>query len=606
MFKYKREINNYEQAKQLEYSLTDNSKVCFCTSGNLQTRKPYHGMYIKDTKVLLENIVETFETENSTYKIVELETKNKELSAKDYLVNIDLERNLFEYSFGDDISYSKRLAFEEKNSTLCIEYNIKNNSRSNLKFKVVPLITYRDYFNMKNNSMLKFNQRDTEDGTFIALSVLNQENIVLKSDKMRWDTDNNVLRDVKHELITQDYKKEIYFEDLIICGNFYAEIKGLSETKLYVYISYKDIDIENFNTLDIFNNIETRNKNITFDVDENFVELMDLSKSILNTHFEDLMISSLPYKKQYNDEYIKTIPELSEKQIDEDIEEIINITRSVEGQYLYYKKIKEAKKTVLNVYKIIKEFIKLDLTDHQKERVNILKLWYIEAVNRVLQKEGRIELYMDSIKEILYFFIEPENRVSCFTTIEMTALMLNAIKIYLNILTWIGDSDKQMEIQEDYFKELIVREFWIKDKNIMKKDLRDEEHYANVEMLYCLSLSFPCVSDDIPNKLLDTVFKELYTPYGLRSISKISPKYDGLIYPKYMAHFIKANLRLTGITRASQKIAFNLVKEILQDVGKYINGGTKMIYSDRGIAIDGMSYDVLTNAEMVRLYHMFM
>ena len=125
-------------------------------------------------------------------------------------------------------------------------------------------------------------------------------------------------------------------------------------------------------------------------------------------------------------------------------------------------------------------------------------------------------------------------------------------------------------------------------------------------MLYCLSLSFPCVSDDIPNKLLDTVFKELYTPYGLRSISKISPKYDGLIYPKYMAHFIKANLRLTGITRASQKIAFNLVKEILQDVGKYINGGTKMIYSDRGIAIDGMSYDVLTNAEMVRLYHMFM
>ena len=73
-----------------------------------------------------------------------------------------------------------------------------------------------------------------------------------------------------------------------------------------------------------------------------------------------------------------------------------------------------------------------------------------------------------------------------------------------------------------------------------------------------------------------------------------------------MSHFIKANLRLTGITRASQKIAFNLVKELLQDVGKYINGGTKKIYSDKGISIDSMSYDVLTNAEMVRLYHMFM
>ena len=605
MFKYKREINNYDKARQIEYSISDNSKVCFCTTGTLQTRKPYHGMYIKDSKVLMENIVETFTVDNSTYKIVEIDTKSKELLTRDYLTNIDLEKNLFEYNFSD-ISFSKRFAFDEKEGILCIEYTIKNNTRSNIKFKAIPLITYRDFFNMKNTSMLKFNQRDTEDGTFIALSVLNQENLVLKSDKMCWTNDNNALRDVKHEMITEDIKKEVYYEDLIICGDFSSDIKGLSETKLYLYISYKDFNIENINPLSILNNIESRNKNITFDLDENYVELMDMSKSILNTHFEGLMISSLPYKKQYNDEYISKIPELTSKQIDEDIEELINITRSVEGQYLFYKKIKEAKRTVLTVYKIIKEMSKIDLSEKQIERLNVLKLWYIESVNRVLQKEGRIELYMDSIKEILYYFIEPENRATCFKTIEIAALMLNAIKVYLNILTWIGDSDKQMEIQEKYFSDLIRRDFWISEKNIMKRDLRDEEHFANVEMLYTLSLSFPGVNDEIPNKLLDTVFKELYTPYGLRTVSKYCPEYNGLIYPKYMSHFIKANLRLTGITRASQKIAFNLVKELLQDVGKYINGGTKKIYSDKGISIDSMSYDVLTNAEMVRLYHMFM
>lgn len=605
MFKYKREINNYEQAKQLEYSFSDNSKVCFCTSGTLQTRKPYHGMYIKDSKVLLENIVETFEIDNTTYKLIEIDTKSRELMTRDYLINIDLEKNLFEYNFAD-ISFAKRFAFEENNGILCIEYTIKNNSRNNIKFKVVPLVTYRDFFNMKNTSMLKFNQRDTEDGTFVALSVLNQENLVLKSDKMAWENDNNVLRDVKHEMITEDIKKEVYYEDLIICGHFSADIKGLSETKLYVYVSSKDFNIEDVNPLTILNNIEARNKNITFDLDENFVELMDLSKSILNTHFNELMIPTLPYKKQYNEEFIKTIPELPSKQIDEDIEELIDITRSVEGQYLFYKKIKEAKRTVLNVYKIIKELSKIELSSHQIERLNVLKLWYIESVNRVLQKEGRIELYMDSIKEILYYFIEPENRATCFKTIEITSLMLNAIKVYLNILTWIGDTDKQMEIQETFFTDLIKREFWISEKNIMKRDLRDEEHFANVEMLYTLSLSFPCVKDEIPNKLLDSVFKELYTPYGLRSVSKYSPEYNGMIYPKYMSHFIKANLRLTGITRASQKISFNLVKELLQDVGKYVNGGTKKIYNEKGISIDSMSYDVLTNAEMVRLYHMFM
>ena len=605
MFKYKREINNYEQARQIEYSLTDNSKICFCTTGTLYTKKPYHGMYIKNGRVLLENIVETFDIDGNTYRMVEIDTNSKEMNTKEYLTSIDLEKNYFEYNFSD-LSYSKRFSFVENEGILCIEYTIKNMLRSNVKFKVIPLITYRDFYNMKNNSMLKFNQRDTDDGTFISISVLKQENLALKSDKMSWIADNNVLREVKHELVNTELKKEIYFEDLAICGHFEADIKGLSETKLYVFCSYKDFNLEDINVLDVFNNIEIRNKNATFDVDDSFIELQDLAKSMINSNMKDIMITTLPYSKFFENEYKNLINSLSEQELEKDIGELIDIVRAVEGKYLYFKRVKEAKVTVLNIYKIIKEISKLELKDELKEKYNILRLWYIEAVNRILQKEGRIELYMDSIKEILYNLIEPENRATCFKSIEITALMLNAIKIYLNILTWIGDTDKQFEIQETYFKNLIENEFWIKEKNIMKRRIDEEESYANIEMIYTLSLSFPCVSDDIPNKLLDSIFKELYTPYGLRSISKYSPHYDGLIYPKYMAHFIKANLRLTGITRASQKISYNLVKELLQDVGKYVNGGTKKVYSEKGVAIDGMSYDILTNAEMVRLYHMFM
>lgn len=605
MFKYKREINNYEQARQIEYSLTDNSKICFCTTGTLYTKKPYHGMYIKNGRVLLENIVETFDVDGNIYRVVEIDTSSKEMDTKEYLTSIDLEKNYFEYNFSD-LSYSKRFSFVENEGILCIEYTIKNMLRSNVKFKVIPLITYRDFYNMKNNSMLKFNQRDTDDGTFISISVLKQENLALKSDKMNWVADNNVLRGVKHELVNTDLKKEIYFEDLAICGHFEADIKGLSETKLYVFCSCKEFNLENINVLDVFNNIETRNKNATFDVDESFIELQDLAKSMINSNMKDRMITSLPYSRFFDSKYINLIHSLNDKELEKDIEELIDIVRAVEGKYLYFKRVKEAKVTVLNVYKIIKELSKIELKDELKEKYNILRLWYIEAVNRILQKEGRIELYMDSIKEILYNLIEPENRATCFKSIEVTALMLNAIKVYLNILTWIGDTDKQFEIQETYFKNLIENEFWIKEKNIMKRRIDEEESYANIEMIYTLSLSFPCVSDDIPNKLLDSIFKELYTPYGLRNISKYSPNYDGLIYPKYMAHFIKANLRLTGITRASQKIAYNLVKELLQDVGKYVNGGTKKVYSEKGVSIDGMSYDILTNAEMVRLYHMFM
>ena len=84
MFKYKREMNNYDRAKNLEYSFSDNEKLCFCMSGTLKSSKPYHGMFIKDSKVLLENLVETFNIDNNMYKIVELDTKTKELSMRQY------------------------------------------------------------------------------------------------------------------------------------------------------------------------------------------------------------------------------------------------------------------------------------------------------------------------------------------------------------------------------------------------------------------------------------------------------------------------------------------------------------------------------------------
>lgn len=603
MFKYKRELNNYDEAKKVEYSLSDNSKVCFCTTGSLYTRKPYHGMYIRNGKVLLENIAETFEINGTVHRVVEVDTKNIELNSKNYLTEIDLEKNIFEYSIGE-LSYSKRFAFEEKTGTLCVEYIIKNNYRSNIKFNVIPLVTYRDFHNMKNNSMLKFNQRDTKNGTIISLSVLNQENLVLKSDKMKWNSDKTkYLNDVKHEQITSKHTKEIYYEDLAICGEFEYEAKGLSETKIYVFFSHKDFNIEKINLIDVYKNIETRNKNATFNVDENFVELLDLAKSMVNADMQENMIATLPYEKEYNEEFIKRIGALSPLELENDIDTLINIIRAIEGKYLCFNKIKEAKVTAINIYKIIKEIGKLELEGSVLEKYNNLKLWYIESVNRILQKEGRIELYIDSIKEILNSLTMQKD--TAFTKIETTALMLNAIKIYLNILTWIGDTDENMELQEKYFSKLIENEFWIPEKNIMKRDLNEQEHTACIEMLYVLSLSFPCVSNGIPNKILDTVFKELYTPYGLRKISKFSPLYDNMIYPEYMAHFIKANLRLTGVTRASQKIAYNLVKELLQDVGKYVNGGVRKVYQEKGKLIDDMSYDILTNAEVIRLYHMF-
>ena len=116
----------------------------------------------------------------------------------------------------------------------------------------------------------------------------------------------------------------------------------------------------------------------------------------------------------------------------------------------------------------------------------------------------------------------------------------------------------------------------------------------------------PGFQPDIKIKLLDTIFRELYTPYGIRVFAKTSARADGLVYPKYMAYFIEANLNQNGRSYASKKIAYNLVKELFLDIGKYVKDSVIYAYSEKGISIDSKVLDLYTISEMIRLYTMFM
>lgn len=604
MYRYKRGVNSLDKAKQIEYSFSDNARTCFSMSGLLEFRKPYNGMYIKNGKVMLAQLVEKIELKDKVYKMTELTTSVQNVSCEEYITSIDLEKNIFSYNVGD-ISYTKKIAFDNKSDVLCIEYVIKNNDRTSARFKVIPIITYRDFHNMKNSSMLKFNQRKIEDGTVISLSILNQENIILKSKEMTWTKEPQNLTNVKHEYINEDLTKEIYTEDLVLCGEFETIVKGLDTKVIRLYISSSEIDANEISAEDIFYENERKNDQAVFGIDENFVELKELAKSISNLDMDELLIPYLPYRKDYNDIFDIEKRKENMRDLKKDLEDLTDIVRAIEGQYISFGKYKEAKRTLNKIYKYIKAYGEFDIKqiDEYKKYV-LLKLWYIESVNRMLQKENKIDLYLDSVKEIIYSLITKEAKENLLDEIEIVALLYNAIKIYVNMLNWIGSEDPNMEAEENYLHDLIVNKFWCEDKRIMKKNLNDTDPCANIEMIYTLSLSYPCIVDTMPIKLLDTIFKELYTPYGLRVVSKNSKQNAGLIYPKYMAHFVKANLRQNGVTRASQKIAYNLVKELLQDVGKYVNGGIKKVYNEKGISVDSIAYDLLTNAEMIRLYNM--
>lgn len=604
MFKYKRGINNWEKLRQVEYVLSDGYDTCLSMSACLDARKPYNGLYIKNGRVIVENLIEKIEVKDKVYKMVELSTSIQNLSTIEYLNSVDLNENLFEYNLGG-ISYSKKITFSNKYKLLCISYKIQNNEKDKASFKVIPMVTYRDLFSVRTGKLAKFNQRKSSNNTVIInLSIMDDENLVMGSDNMIFTSEPRNLNNVKHEFVNKNDEKEIYTEDLFLPGEFEIEVKPGETKNAVIYISSEEKDLKKLDLSYILTEFEATNKLIEDTIDENFVELKELAMSINNLNFEECMVSYLPYVKDYNKEILKAVQNKEEVlKIKEDIKNLNLIVRSIDGQYLTFNKINQANKILLKIRRYIKniEALYIESDDFVKEFFE-LKLWYVEAVNRVLQKENNYLLYFDMVKEIVYEVIN--KKALLYNEIKYVALAYNAFKVYESILKEKSLEDIKIFDEIVFIHKIIKENFWNEDKRLLKRNLAEKDEYANVDMIYTLALSYSCLMNDMPFKLLDTIFKELYTPYGLREFSKNSKYNDSLVYPKYMAYFVKANLRQNGVTRASQKIAFNMVKELIQDIGKYVNGGVKEIYHEKGHNIDSIGYDLFTNAEVIRLYDM--
>src|SRR5699024_9124629 len=104
---------------------------------------------------------------------------------------------------------------------------------------------YRELFKMKDSQSLRFNQRKVNNGVLVNLSIVNEENVVIKSDKSKYTKESRIITNVKHEYITKQLEKEITTEDLFVPGNFEIDVKKESNQIFNLYIRQKDFNIEN-------------------------------------------------------------------------------------------------------------------------------------------------------------------------------------------------------------------------------------------------------------------------------------------------------------------------------------------------------------------------
>lgn len=600
MYKYAKGINSIKELDNVNIYASDNSSVCMALSGALEARKKSHGLYIENGKVLVSNVFERIEVGDKIYKLYNLNTKSKTMNTQEYIQSVDGKNLIWKYILDNGLKLTKMICFEKGTSLMQIKYIIENDTDSKADFIVLPLVTNRDFNNMRFENQLKFNQRKTEKGVIINLSVTTNTNIIMKSPELKYSQNKQNLCNVKHISSLDD---EELIEDLFKPGDFKIQVKKGETREVNLFICSMDFELdEDLN--DLFKKKERLENKYTKNIEKEFIELKDLALGLEICNMDSKIIPSLPYSNEYS----KLIIDSSGIRLDSilcAVKKVTDITRAIEGQYLLLNKVKEARVVLIKIRRFIREVDGLKLDDsYVLKEITLLKLWFVESINRLFSKGADINVFVPQIKEIIVDTLNNKNKELVLEDLECVCLIYNALKIYENIVSHgIGE---EIVAYNTYKKldDLIENEFWDSENNVLRNNVNDKKSVATISMIYSISLSYPCIIGNMRLKVLDTIFRELYTPYGLREISQKSEKYDGNIYPKYMAHFLKANFRQNGVTRATQKLAYNLVKELLQDVSKNENGGIKKVYNDKKRKYIDLGYDILTNAEMVRVYNM--
>lgn len=600
MYKYAKGINSIKELDNVNIYASDNSSVCMALSGALEARKKSHGLYIENGKVLVSNVFERIEVGDKIYKLYNLNTKSKTMNTQEYIESVDGKNLIWKYILDNGLKLTKMICFEKGTSLMQIKYIIENDTDSKADFIVLPLVTNRDFNNMRFENQLKFNQRKTEKGVIINLSVTTNTNVIMKSPELKYAQNKQNLCNVKHISLLDE---EEIIEDLFKPGDFKIQVKKGETRELNLFICSMDFELdEDLN--DLFEKKERLENKYTKNIEKEFIELKDLALGLEICNMDSKIIPSLPYSNEYS----KLIIDSSGIRLDSilcAVKKVTDITRAIEGQYLLLNKVKEARVVLIKIRRFIREVDGLKLDDsYVLKEITLLKLWFVESINRLFSKGADINVFVPQIKEIIVDTLNNKNKELVLEDLECVCLIYNALKIYENIVSHgIGE---EIVAYNTYKKldDLIENEFWDSENNVLRNNVNDKKSVATISMIYSISLSYPCIIGNMRLKVLDTIFRELYTPYGLREISQKSEKYDGNIYPKYMAHFLKANFRQNGVTRATQKLAYNLVKELLQDVSKNENGGIKKVYNDKKRKYIDLGYDILTNAEMVRVYNM--
>ena len=465
----------------------------------------------------------------------------------------------FKYETPSKIKIEKQISMVYGKNIVCVYYKIENIDKD-ITMKLAPVMNYRDFHCMNTNHEYNVNQKIIDNKVRVTVDGNKILPIYLYSKEGEYIEHQNDT--FKNMFYIEEEKRGFYpEEDLFVPGRYEINIAA-NTTKEFTIVCGLEENIEEIDGKTV---IENEKKRLDKIIDES--NLVDKNQSKSNQEqMRDLVIAS--------DNFVTYRPKFSLHTIIAGFPWFLDWGRdtliSFEGLLLKTRRFDIAKEVLVMMTKDIKYGLVPNGYSGYDSRplYNSVdsSLLLIEAVSKYLEYTQDYTFVKNSLYKILKNIIEsfqsginvddsnifmdkdglisagtPETQLTWMDAkvgnfavtprngkaVELNGLWYNALKVVADLAERYNDEKTHDEYEKlaKKVKASFNKKFYNEKNKCLDDVIGSEEIRPN--QLFALSTTYPVMilSNEKAKETLKTVGKELYTKYGLATLSKKDPKY---------------------------------------------------------------------------------
>ncbi len=538
-----------------------NGAGAYCGSSIIgaNTRK-HHGLLIASLKapieryLILSKIDESVKIDNKIYNFA----TNQKAGGYNDEGQLYLQRFIYEevpnfiYQ-AEECFVKKTIAFEFERNTIAIGYEVLNGSK-NTVFTIKPLFSYRSHHERSERAEIKYNMYI--DGTILHLTPEQNKNLDIKfyvsegKYKERTQYDDRYTIDLEYQ--TEINTGMTCIDNQLTPYDISIDLKPFEKKKISVVCSIEDTFEKNsFVTIDNFVN---RMKNIKDNAGYNneiVRQLVQAADQFIvkreSTGYKTIL-AGYPWFSDWGRDTMIALQGLT--LVTKRFEDAKGILRTFakyinnglvpnmfpdEGLEPLYNTVDASMWYFYSVYKYLEytndyDFVEKEIYSKLEEIIQAYKNGtdfsiYMEDDGLIHAGSGFDQVTWMDVR-VGEWVVTPRHG----KPVEINALWYNALKVMEKLSKRFGREYQDYSKLANKVKTSFTEKFWNEEKQCLYDviDGAEKDDKIRPNQIWAVSLPFTMLSLEQEKKVVNTVIAELYSSYGLRSLSHDDKDYKGV------------------------------------------------------------------------------